>query len=131
MCWENRGLGSPAGPGLSMVVPVNWMVSRKIWINWSCEMVWPDALGIIGMPCGSRYWAGNLLSILSRCLFIAWCGQMRWKCRADWQMQECPRATKHRLNLFSGLVESGMLSFLWLLSGARRVMLLLLPLRCL
>ena len=38
---------------------------------------------------------------------------------------------KHRLNLFSGLGESGMLSFLWLLSGARRVMLLLLPLRCL
>ena len=94
MCWENRGLGSPAGPGLSMVVPVNWMVSRKIWINWSCEMVWPDALGISGMPCGSRYWAGNLLSILSKCLFIAWCGQMRWKCRADWQMQECPRATQ-------------------------------------
>ena len=109
MCWENRGLGSPAGPGLSMVVPVNWMVSRKIWINWSCEMVWPDALGISGMPCDSRYWAGNLLSILSKCLFIAWCGQMRWKCRADWQM----------------------LSSLWLLSGARRVMSLLLLLQCL
>ena len=72
MCWENRGLGSPAGPGLSMVVPVNWMVSRKIWINWSCEMVWPDALGIRGMPCGSRYWAGNLLSILSLSLCRAW-----------------------------------------------------------
>ena len=49
--------GSPAGPGLSMVVPVNWMVSRKIWINWSCEtgvagMHWVSAACLVVVGTG-------------------------------------------------------------------------------
>ena len=99
MCWENRGLGSPCGPGLSMVVPVSWMVSRKIWISWSWEMVWPAAmgvgtgLGISSASCrGVSSWHG-----VGRCVGSAW---RTGKCMNALELHRRP------LSWFSGLVRS-------------------------
>ena len=92
-CWENRCNGSPEGPGLSMVVPVFWMVSRKICTIWVWEMVCPSGPGIRGMPVGRSIWAGNQWRRVARCLIIAWCGHRARRCGAVRHKQECPRET--------------------------------------
>ena len=79
-CWENRCCGSPEGPGLSIVVPVLWMVSRKICTIWVWEMVCPSGPGIRGMPVGRSICVGN-----------QWRSSEMWCCPA--QTRVSPRDT--------------------------------------
>ena len=132
VCWENRGLGSPARPGLSMVAPVSWMVSRKTWISWSCEMVygrlcWVSKAFLVGVGT----WLG--ISCASCRCVSSWHGVGICVGNA-WLIDKCKRVLerhKRRLSRSSGLARSGMSSVRWLWFGAIHVMLWLLLLRCL
>ena len=58
VCWENRGLGSRAGPGLSMVVPVNsigWYLERPGSVDpvrWYGRLCWVSEAFLVGVGTG-------------------------------------------------------------------------------